>query len=73
MYNEHMNVHERLMVGFAIIAGEMLKENEKDEHPAKVMSEAMTCLVANELEGDNIDETLKIFKSADKETRDEMF
>ena len=71
-----MDVHERLMVGFAVIAEQMMKDNkasDKPEHNARVMMNAMNCLLVNELEGNTVDETLKVFKSADEKKKEEMF
>ena len=71
-----MDVHQRLMIGFAVIAERMLKDNrdsEEPEHPAKIMVNAMNCLMANELEGETVDETFEAFKSADVEKKTEMF
>ena len=71
-----MNVHERLMVGFAVIAEGMLKDNRDSEdpkHPAQIMVDAMNCLMANEFEGNTVDETFKAFKLADAKEKEEMF
>ena len=71
-----MDVHQRLMIGFAVIAERMLSDNrasDNPEHPAKIMVDAMNCLLANEFEGEAVDETFKAFKSADIEKKTEMF
>jgi len=71
-----MNVHERLMITFAIIAEDMMKKNrdsKEPEHPVKVMMKVMNCLLANEFEGESVDETFKAFKIADEQKKEEMF
>ena len=71
-----MDVHKRLMLGFAVIAEQMMKDNrasDKPEHNARVMMNAMNCLLANELEGTTVDETLEVFKSVDEDKKEEMF
>ena len=71
-----MDVNQRLMIGFAVIAERMLKDNrdsEEPEHPAKIMVNAMNCLLANEFEGETVDDTFQTFKSADEEKKTEMF
>tara|TARA_Y100000361_G_C11150714_1_gene340844 strand:- start:5 stop:343 length:339 start_codon:yes stop_codon:yes gene_type:complete len=64
------------MLGFAVIAEQMMKDNrasDKPEHNARVMMNAMNCLLANELEGTTVDETLEVFKSVDEDKKEEMF
>ena len=71
-----MDVHQKLMIGFAVIAERMLKDNrdsEEPEHPTKIMVNAMNCLLANEFEGETVDETFQAFKSADENKKTEMF
>jgi len=71
-----MDVHQRLMIGFAVIAERLLSDNrasDNPKHPAQIMVDAMNCLMANEFEGTNVDETLEAFKLADAKKKEEMF
>ena len=71
-----MNVHQKLMIGFAFIAERLLSENrasDNPKHPAQIMVDAMNCLMANEFEGDTVDETFEAFKLADEKKKEEMF
>tara|TARA_Y100000593_G_scaffold80636_1_gene150562 strand:+ start:482 stop:841 length:360 start_codon:yes stop_codon:yes gene_type:complete len=71
-----MNVHERLMITFAVIAEQMMiknRESKEPEHPVKVMMNTMNCLLANEFEGESVDETFEAYKLADEKKKEEMF
>jgi hypothetical protein len=71
-----MGVHERLMISFAVIAEQLMvknRESKEPEHPVKVMMNTMNCLLANEFEGESVDETFKAFKFADEQKKEEMF
>ena len=71
-----MNVHERLMITFAVIAEQMMiknRESKEPEHPVKVMMNTMNCLLANEFEGESVDETFEAYKLADEQKKEEMF
>tara|TARA_R100000152_G_C6722637_1_gene148396 strand:- start:317 stop:679 length:363 start_codon:yes stop_codon:yes gene_type:complete len=71
-----MNVHQKLMIGFTVIAERLLSDNrasDNPKHPAQIMVDAMNCLLANEFEGNTIDETFEAFKLADAKEKEEMF
>tara|TARA_Y100000593_G_scaffold88226_1_gene170122 strand:- start:486 stop:839 length:354 start_codon:yes stop_codon:yes gene_type:complete len=70
-----MNIHEMLMIKFTFISTEMMKEEKnKDDHPARILFAALCCLMSNEIEGEQIDETIEIFnQETDQNKRNEMF
>ena len=71
-----MNVHERLMITFAVIAEQLMiknRDSKEPKHPVKVMMDTMNCLLANEFEGETVDETFEAFKLADEQKKEEMF
>ena len=68
-------IHHELMMKFGLISTEMMGDKDnKDKHPARILFAAVCCLMANEIEGDQLDETIEIFnKETDQDKKNEMF
>tara|TARA_R100000234_G_C4958209_1_gene160562 strand:+ start:536 stop:889 length:354 start_codon:yes stop_codon:yes gene_type:complete len=68
-------IHHELMMKFGLISTEMMGDKDnKDKHPARILFAAVCCLMANEIEGDQLDETIEIFnQETDQDKRDKMF
>jgi len=68
-------IHHELMMKFGFISTQMMEDKDnKDDHPARLLFAALCCLMANEVEGDQLDETIEIFnKETDQNKKDKMF
>ena len=70
-----MSIHHELMMKFGFISTQMMEDKDnKDDHPARILFGALCCLMANEVEGDQLDETIELFnQETDQDKRDKMF